>query len=62
MALVKNKFGSSLQTRLAEIVSWRRWPLRQEPVLVPVPVMASPESSPSLPSRAIADRYGACSI
>ncbi len=48
--MVKNKFGLALQTRLAEIVYRRPWPIRPDR-LVPVPIPASPTPLPSVPSR-----------
>jgi hypothetical protein len=58
--VVKNRFGFALQTRLAEIVYRRPWPIGVDR-LIPVPITASPTSPPSVPSRAKADGYGASS-
>jgi hypothetical protein len=48
--VVKNKFGFALQTRLAEIVYRRPWPIKVDR-LVPVPITATPTPPPSVPSR-----------
>jgi len=56
--VVKNKFGFALQTRLAEIVYRRPWPIGVDR-LIPLPVTVSPTPPPYVPSRDKADGYGA---
>jgi len=58
--VITNRFGFALQTRLAEIVYRRPWPIGVDR-LIPVPITASPTPPPYVPSRDKADGYGASS-
>jgi hypothetical protein len=52
----KNRFGlAGMQTRLAEIVYRRPWPIRLDLRLVPVPLIASRTPSPFVQPRSKGD-------
>jgi hypothetical protein len=58
VAHAKNRFGLTSQPNLNEIVYRRPWPIRADR-LVPVPVISSPTSPRSVPSRAKTAHGGA---